>query len=63
MKSKLGIEVIDAHAHFMTAESMKAWSQRGRSMTSFEKRTQTRTDMKTHRVSKRRFRCWSKVGQ
>ena len=30
MKSKLGIEVIDAHAHFMTAGSMKAWSQRGR---------------------------------
>ena len=47
MKSKLGIEVIDAHAHFMTAGSMKAWSQRGRSMTSFAKRTQTRTDMKS----------------
>ena len=47
MKSKLGIEVIDAHAHFMTAGSMKAWTQRGRSMTSFTKRTQTRTDMKS----------------
>ncbi len=47
MKSTLGIEVIDAHAHFMTAGSMKAWSQRGRSMTSFAKRTQTRTDMKS----------------
>jgi len=47
LKSKLGIEVIDAHAHFMTAGSMKAWSQRGRSMTSFTKRTQTRTDMKS----------------
>jgi hypothetical protein len=47
LKSKLGIEVIDAHAHFMTAGSMKAWSQRGRSMTSFAKRTQTRTDMKS----------------
>lgn len=47
MKSKLGIEVIDAHAHFMTAGSMKAWSQRGRSMTSFAKRTETRTDMKS----------------
>jgi len=46
LKSKLGIEVIDAHAHFMTAGSMKAWSQRGRSMTSFAKRTLTRTDMK-----------------
>lgn len=47
MKSKLGIEVIDAHAHFMTAGVMKAWSQRGRSITSFTKRTQTRTDMKS----------------
>jgi uncharacterized protein len=47
LKSKLGIEVIDAHAHFMTAGSMKAWSQRGRSITSFAKRTQTRTDMKS----------------
>ena len=46
MKSMLGIEVIDAHAHFMTADSMRAWVQRGRSMTSFTNRTQTRTDMK-----------------
>ncbi len=47
MRSKLGIEVIDAHAHFMTAGSMRAWAQRGRSMTSFQKRTATRTDMKS----------------
>jgi predicted TIM-barrel fold metal-dependent hydrolase len=46
MKSTLGIEVIDAHAHFMTADSMRAWVQRGRSMSSFTNRTKTRTDMK-----------------
>ena len=55
MKSRLGIEVIDAHAHFMTAGSIKAWSQRGRSMSSFTKRTQTRTDMKTIEVPDENF--------
>ncbi len=47
MKSKIGIPVIDAHAHFMTAGSMRAWAERGRSMSSFQQRTQTRTDMKS----------------
>jgi uncharacterized protein len=47
LKSEFGIEVIDAHAHFMTARSIKAWSQRGRSLTSFQKRTRSRTDIKS----------------
>jgi len=47
LRSNLGIEVIDAHAHFMTAGSIRAWAERGRNMTSFQKRTETRTDMKS----------------
>jgi predicted TIM-barrel fold metal-dependent hydrolase len=55
LKSRLGIEVIDAHAHFMTAGSIKAWSQRGRSMTSFQQRTQTRTDIKSIEIPDENF--------
>jgi predicted TIM-barrel fold metal-dependent hydrolase len=55
LKSKLGIEVIDAHAHFMTAGSMRAWSSRGRNMTSFQKRTETRTDMKSIEIPDENF--------
>jgi predicted TIM-barrel fold metal-dependent hydrolase len=45
MISDVGIEVIDAHAHFFTANTLKAWSLRGRTRESFENRTRTRTDM------------------
>jgi predicted TIM-barrel fold metal-dependent hydrolase len=45
MLSKVGIEVVDAHAHFFTASTLKAWSLRGRTRESFENRTRTRTDM------------------
>ena len=45
MKSRLGVEVVDAHSHFFTANTMKSWLRRGRTMDSFSKRTQTRTDM------------------
>jgi hypothetical protein len=45
MLSKVGIEVVDAHAHFFTASTLKAWSLRGRTRESFENRTKTRTDM------------------
>lgn len=62
MKSKLGIEVIDAHAHFMTAGSIKVWSQRGRSIASFTKRTQTRTDMKSISVPDENFDAAKKWG-
>jgi len=43
--SKLGIPVIDAHAHYFNANTMKNWLKRGRTMESFTKRTRTRTDM------------------
>ncbi|MGD0802875.1 MAG: amidohydrolase family protein [Candidatus Bathyarchaeia archaeon] len=55
MKSRLGIEVVDAHAHFMTAGSIKAWSLRGRTMTSFQQRTQTRTDIKNIEIPDENF--------
>ena len=45
MQSRLEIEVVDAHAHFFTANTLKAWSLRGRTRDSFEERTRTRTDM------------------
>lgn len=43
--SKLGIPVVDAHAHYFNANTMKNWLKRGRTMESFTKRTSTRTDM------------------
>ena len=45
MLSKVGIEVVDAHAHFFTANTLKAWSLRGRTREGFEQRTRSRTDM------------------
>jgi len=45
MLSKVGIEVVDAHAHFFTASTLKAWSLRGRTREGFEQRTRSRTDM------------------
>jgi predicted TIM-barrel fold metal-dependent hydrolase len=46
MKSFMGIEVVDAHAHFFTFNTLKTWRLRGRTRDGFEKRTRTRTDMK-----------------
>jgi predicted TIM-barrel fold metal-dependent hydrolase len=43
--SKLGIPVIDAHAHYFNANTLQNWAQRGRTMESFANRTKTRTDM------------------
>lgn len=45
MISKSGIPVIDAHAHYFTANTMKNWLTRGRTVKSFTSRTATRTDM------------------
>ena len=36
---------MDAHAHFFTASTLKAWSLRGRTREGFEQRTRSRTDM------------------
>lgn len=47
MNSKIGIPVIDAHAHYFTFNTLKNWFKRGRTMQSFTKRTASRTDMKT----------------
>jgi len=43
--SKAGIQVIDAHAHYFTANTMKNWLTRGRTVKSFTSRTASRTDM------------------
>jgi predicted TIM-barrel fold metal-dependent hydrolase len=43
--SKAGIQVIDAHAHYFSANTMKNWLKRGRTMQSFTSRTASRTDM------------------
>jgi predicted TIM-barrel fold metal-dependent hydrolase len=45
MKSVVGIEVVDAHSHFFTAQTLKAWKVRGRTLDGFESRTRKRTDM------------------
>jgi predicted TIM-barrel fold metal-dependent hydrolase len=45
MISRLGIEVVDAHAHFFTANTLRSWDRRGRTREGFEKRTRSRTDM------------------
>ena len=45
MKSVVGIEVVDAHSHFFTAQTLNAWKIRGRTLDSFESRTRKRTDM------------------
>jgi len=45
MISNVGIEVVDAHAHFFTANTLKSWNLRGRTKEGFENRTRSRTDM------------------
>ncbi len=45
MISNAGIPVIDAHAHYFTADTMKNWLTRGRTVKSFTSRTASRTDM------------------
>jgi len=47
MRSKLGIEVVDAHSHFFTSNTLKAWRLRGRTRDRFEQRTRSRTDMES----------------
>jgi len=45
MISKVGIPVVDAHAHFFTANTLRSWNRRGRTRDGFESRTRSRTDM------------------
>lgn len=45
MNSKLGLPVIDAHAHYFNVNTMQNWLKRGRTMETFANRTKTRTDM------------------
>jgi predicted TIM-barrel fold metal-dependent hydrolase len=45
MKSVVGIEVVDAHSHFFTAQTLKAWKVRGRTLDGFESRIRKRTNM------------------
>ena len=46
MDGKVGIPVVDAHSHYFSANTLRSWLKRGRTMESFRKRIQTRTDMK-----------------
>ena len=45
MNNKLGLPVIDAHAHYFNVNTMQNWLKRGRTMETFANRTKTRTDM------------------
>jgi len=45
LNSKLGLPVIDAHAHYFNVNTMQNWLKRGRTMETFASRTKTRTDM------------------
>jgi predicted TIM-barrel fold metal-dependent hydrolase len=46
MISKAGIPVVDAHSHYFGSQTLRSWAERGRTMESFTKRLNTRTDMK-----------------
>ena len=43
--SKIGIEVIDAHAHFMTYDTLKKWIEDGASLERIQQRVRFQTDM------------------
>ena len=43
--SKVGIEVIDAHAHFFTYDTIKAWINDGASLARMQQRVAYNTDM------------------
>ena len=43
--SKIGIPIIDAHAHYFNVNTMQNWLKRGRTVESFANRTKSRTDM------------------
>ncbi len=45
MKSRLGIEVIDGHAHFVTYDVMRSWIERSGSLERFRRRIASHTDM------------------
>jgi uncharacterized protein len=47
MISGVGIPVVDAHSHYFGSGTLKAWAERGRTMDSFTRRLNTRTDMKS----------------
>jgi predicted TIM-barrel fold metal-dependent hydrolase len=43
--SKVGIEVIDSHAHFITFETMKRWIESGASLERIQQRVRFQTDL------------------
>ena len=45
MDSMVGIPVVDAHSHYFSADTLRSWMTRGRTMESFTNRTKSRTDM------------------
>jgi predicted TIM-barrel fold metal-dependent hydrolase len=45
-----GIDVVDAHAHFFTADAMKALFNKNRSLDSFQNKTKSRTNLGTIQV-------------
>jgi predicted TIM-barrel fold metal-dependent hydrolase len=45
MKSVIGVRVVDAHAHFMTYNTVKSWLSRGTSLDRLEQRAKKLTDM------------------
>ncbi len=50
MISRVGIEVIDAHAHFMTYQTLKKWLSDGRSLAKIRERVSSHTDMKSFEI-------------
>ena len=45
MISRVGVPVVDAHSHYFSSGTLRAWMERGRNIESFTRRTATRTDM------------------
>jgi predicted TIM-barrel fold metal-dependent hydrolase len=50
MISKLGVEVIDAHAHFMTYDTVRMFLDRGTTLDRLEQRARSLTDMKEFQI-------------
>ena len=53
MLSKVGVKVVDAHAHFMTYGTVRNWLNGGTSLDRLEQRAKSKTDMKNFELPKK----------
>jgi predicted TIM-barrel fold metal-dependent hydrolase len=55
MLSKVGVKVVDAHAHFMTYGTVRNWLNGGTSLDRLEQRAKSKTDMKNFELPKKEW--------